>query len=143
MIVPAAPPSSGRNRGMRERPHPVRIRYGAHKPSSVEQAQDPKFEEAKAVIEDNNRMMAAHAVHPASELKRTKGRMIEHVEKTIQYHFENKDLIWEPLQDTNTNVTHNGSVSSKDGLYRLAIVGDHVLSTVLSKEWHAMGAARR
>ena len=60
-----------------------------------------------------------------------KAEAMEAVETIIQYHFKNKELLWEALQAAGAS-----SSSTGDGNKRLAIVGDAVLKLALMEDWY-------
>jgi len=64
---------------------------------------------------------------------------MDRAERLIGYTFTQRDLLWEALQVAGSGQARIGGRDTSKGNERLAIVGDGVLSYVLSKEWYATG----
>lgn len=60
-------------------------------------------------------------------------------EQKIGYQFTDQNLCWEALQHAGNGVSQAGTRFILNGNKRLAILGDMVLATVLSKEWYNSG----
>jgi len=64
---------------------------------------------------------------------------MDRAERIIGYTFSNRDLLWEALQVAGSGQARIGGRNTAKGNERLAIVGDGVLSYILSKEWYPTG----
>jgi ribonuclease III len=64
-------------------------------------------------------------------------------EEIIGYTFIDKNRLWEALQMQGSGVTRIGDRRVLEGNKSIAIVGDAVLSLVLSEEWHERGEMRK
>jgi dsRNA-specific ribonuclease len=64
---------------------------------------------------------------------------MDRAERLIGYTFTQRDLLWEALQVAGSGQARIGGRDTSKGNERLAIVGDSILSYVLSKEWYATG----
>jgi ribonuclease III len=72
----------------------------------------------------------------------TATKKMQTCEEIIGYTFSNKNRLWEALQMAGSGVTRIGDKSILEGNKSIAIVGDAVLSLILSEEWHERGEMR-
>jgi hypothetical protein len=66
---------------------------------------------------------------------------INHCQEILGYQFNDQHLCWEALQTAGNGVTSSGPRRIPNGSKRLAILGNFVLSLLLSQEWYRGGEA--
>lgn len=76
----------------------------------------------------------AHIMHDESKMARA--------EVIIGYVFHDKDILWEVLQSSNSNVTRAGDREIAEGNKRMAQVGDRIAEHILTDKWYSSGQPR-